>query len=443
MLEVLGTGPQVVPLLSGSSDNPSLTASQRTSFFLNTIPDRCPGAPCAYYLPFLLLTISGNLVQAGGAGSTVFWDRFYGALIDSIGVNNAWHGSPVSADMVKGAHAAVWEFVANGYRYASRRRQAFLAANGTYPFNATIAIPLSARYGNMVNDTSQLAKLYQTAKLDINVPAATALTTMTTGASFTSLTARCSAVLVPRQDLVLGTATELILHQIAAGGAKVQIKGFGTDTGLTGVENKGGVLYLGALTSALDQGGAYASANVTQVTFNWRNQQQTNHTLALALLQHQAMINDRPNIGPNTTAGTTSELDSFPFSMAQTDAAVANLDQTLMLAWPLVPGSNNAQLTDVQTANRDETFDMTVSGGFSGTHQIIGHYAKQWTEEKVRDWERIVRQGGADSLAAYVAGSVNDANKLVLARRTPRSKHVLSADQAAYLPYQLVPSELA
>lgn len=436
----LATGPQLVPLLSGASDNPSLTASQRTSFFLNTIPDRCPTAPCAYYLPFLLLTISGTLTQ-GGSGSIIYWDRFMGALIDSIGVNNAWHGSPVSADMVKGAHAAVWEFVANGFRYASRRRQAFPVAAAAYPFNATVAIPLSARYGNMISDTSQLAKLYQTAKLDINVPAASVLTNMSTGATLSSLTARCSAVLVPRQDLVLGTATELILHQIAAGGAKVQIKGFGTDTGLTGVENKGGVLWLGALTSALDQGGAYASANVTQVTFNWRSQQQTNHTLALALLQHAAMINDRPNIGPNTTAGTTSELDSFPYSMAQADAAVANLDQTLMLAWPLVPGGNDANLTEVQTANRDETFDMSVSGGFSGTHQIIGHYAKQWTDEKVRDWVRQVQDGGSDSLAAYVAGGVQKANGLVLARRTPRDKHVLSADQGAYLPYQLVPAE--
>jgi hypothetical protein len=418
-----------------------------TSFPLNSVPDRCKSGPLAYYLPFILLTISGTFTQAGGGGSVVAWDKFIGALISSLEVSGTWLGSPVQPTMVLGKHLAVSEYVANGFRYATRRRAPFPAANGAYLFDATVAVPLSARYGRLISETSQLAKLYQSGTLKVNVAAASVITALSAGSSLSGLNARASAILLPRQEIVLGTPTELILHSIVAGGSNVVIQNFGRDTGLTGVKNKGGVLWLGELSTYLDAGAAMATSAITQFSFPWRDQVQTNHILALALQQHEAMINDRANKGAAdvTVANHQTDFASFPYTDLATDAAVpvAVLDQTAMYAFPLVPGSNDARLTEVETASKDELYSLTVTGGVSNSHLLIGHYAKEWETAKVGDWVNQVCNGGADSLAAYVLGAdraaANQAAGVAgLHRRTPREKHSLSPDETSYLAWQML-----
>jgi hypothetical protein len=422
-----------------------LTQGTTVSFPLNSIPDRCKSGPLAYYLPFILLTISGTY-NPNAAGSIVPWDKFIGALISSIEVSSAWHGSPVQPTMVLGRHLSVTEYVANGFRYATRRKTAFQAAAGNIGFDATIAVPLSARYGQMIAETSQLAKLYQTATLKVNVaPASVIIGLGGANATIVNMTARASAVLVPRQEIVLGTPTEIILHSIVAGGSNVVIQNFGRDTGFTGVKNKGGVLWLGELTQYLDPGAAMISANLTQFSFPWRDQVQTNHLLAIALQQHIGMTNDRPNKGSQDQSVATRQQDfsGFPYTDLTFDNMGSLLDQSSMTVFPFVPGSDQARLTDLETASKDELYSLTSSTGFTNSHLLIGHYAKEWEPAKVQDWISQVTNGGADSLAAYVLGADRAAANAQagiagLLRRSPRDKHTMSPDETSYLAWQML-----
>ncbi len=438
----LGTGPQAWPLLSGSTDAPVPVAGNQTAFFLNTVPDRCPTGPLAYYLPFILLTIFGTFTQAGGAGSVVYWDKFWGALIDKVEVSGAWHGTPVSGNYVKGAHLAAWERIAMG-RYAQFQRRRFSASNGDYPFTATCAIPLSAGSGNLMGDTTQLAKCYQTAQLKVNMAATSVITGLSTGSSIAYTAMRASAILVPRQALVLGTPVELILHSVVAGGALAQIKGVGTETGLTGVEQQGGVLSLHELTTYLDSSAAFASVNVTDFSFPFRNQVQTQHVLALAAIANLVQAQDRPNLGVESAATTTGTVDnnSFPYQQNADDTPATVLEQRNMIVWPFVPGSDDTRLTELQSANGDLPYNMTVTGGFSNSHLHIGHYAKSWQKPKRDAWLEMVMDEGPNSLASFVLGgpaAAAAAHSRGLGRRWPRDAHTASPDMATYLPWELV-----
>src|SRR5438552_8801046 len=116
MARRFGPGAQSYPLSTGNNNAPALTQGEGTTFFLNTVPDRCPTGPIAYTFPYLLLTISGTLIQAGTNGSKVYFDDLMGPLIDSIDWEGSFFGTPVSANYVFGRNLPVTNFVVNNYR---------------------------------------------------------------------------------------------------------------------------------------------------------------------------------------------------------------------------------------------------------------------------------------------------------------------------------------
>lgn len=442
-MDLNGTGAQDWPLTTGNNDDPTLTQGKATSFFCNTIPDRCPTGPLAYYLPYVLLTIAGNLVQSGTAGSLVYWDQFLAALVFSIDWITAWHGTVVSANHVLGTNLPIFEYMAGGQRYALRRRPPFPAAAGTYPFEYTIAIPASSsRLGRLMGSTSQLALCYQTSQIKINVADSTVITALSAGATLTSLAARCSAKLVPSTELVLGTPIENIVHQTVAGAnsPQIQIKGFGTDTLLNGVENKGGVVYLAEQTNVNNQGGVFAAENITQYAFPWRGQQQTYHPQAMVAGFEAAGVHSRPQAFPTVVVGGDSEYNSYPYANLKSDQPVAsaanlNMDLSKLLAWEMVRGGNDLQLSDLQTADSDQSYFLTVNGGFSaGSHLIPAQYAKRWTQNMRDNWVRLITQGD-NSLAAYVLR--DRLAKAQMFQRKPAGKHTITDDQKTYLAWQL------
>jgi hypothetical protein len=339
------------------------------------------------------------------------------------------------------------EYYANGFRYANRRRPPFPATAGTYPFEYTVAItPSVSRLGRLMGDTAQLAALFQTSQLKLNVAASTVIAGYSTGATLTSLTARASAALVPRNELVLGTPIETILHQVVAGSNsnQVQIKGFGTDTMLTGVETKGGVVWLGELTSVINQGGAFLAQNVTQFSFPWRGQDQIQHIEAFSAMTQLANgPTDRANTFPSIVVGGDSEFNNPPFTMDNSDQPTTtstHMDLVNLLAFTMVQGGRDLTLADVQTADADKSYFLTVSGGFTGaTHLILAMYARQWQETMRMGWVKKITSGGLggiDSLAAYVLGGTANVAKAQLRQRAPHSKHTLTADNLSYLPWQ-------
>jgi hypothetical protein len=441
---------QLWPLQSGSTNQPTLTPGAQTTYQFTDVPDRSPTGPLAYYLPGVRLTFRGKVVQVAEPGPSVVWsDLFFAALFSSLSWIQAWHGSPLQAQNILGTQWNVLEYFANGHRFESDVRGVIAPASaGTFPFEVTIFVPFSScRLGDLEHDTSQLALLARASQLQINVAAASVLDGLSPGATITGFTATASAVLNPRQDLVLGTPVEPILTQIVAGaGNAVKITNFGVDTGLQGVDPGGGVLALNFLTAANNQGGSFDSINIQDFVWNWRGQGYTQDILGLL----QAWKRTLPNKGPSfnvSVGGNTPAYDLYgvPYPLSNTSsypasgAGAVNLEQLKLLFWALVAPGPDVQLSSLQTADSDQTFNMTIgAGGFFGTHQIQGLYARSWQSGMVQNWLNQVTAGGAGSLAAYVLGP-NYANAK-LARRGPGGKHVVTADESRYLPYQLFPA---
>lgn len=439
-MNLTGTGFQVWPLTTGSNDDPTLSAGKPTSFNCNTVPDRCPTGPLANYMPGIIVTFAGNVVNAGGTSTGITSDRFAGALFDSFDWIQCWHGNQVSANFVKGVHWYPIEFNSMGFRHPLRVRTLIngtSTTNGTFPFEYSVFVPACSGFGRLFNDTMQLAILFRNSQLKINAAPASVLNAMSTGSTFTNLTARASAILVPRQDIVLGPAIEWVLTQIVAGTSspQVQIKGFGTDTQMQGVEPGGGVITLMELTSVLDQGGVFAAESVTQYQFPWRGQQVTQHMQAMLAQVIGALPNDRSQ----ALGGVADQADfgGYPYTQNNAPAFLetAPTDLVNLYGWIMAQGGDQLDLTQLQTADTDQSYFLTVTGGFSaGSHQILGQFARSWQETMVQNWIGQVTAGGDASLAAYVLGKYKG---LTRARRTPRTQHVITNDQLRYLPLQL------
>jgi hypothetical protein len=438
-----GTGAQAWALTTGNNNAPTLTQGEQTSFFCNTVPDRCPTGNLAYVLPYVLLTIIGTVIQPESGGSKLWFDDLTGALIRSVNWITAWHGTPVSSNHVLGSNLPIVEFINGGFRYALRRRPAIPSGTGSYPFRLSVAIPASAcRYGDLMLNTAQLAKLYQQSEIQINIAAPSVLDGLSDGATFGTLTARCSAILYPTSELVLGTPVENILHQTVAGSNsnEVQIKGFGTSTLLNGVEKKGGVMFLGELTGQGLQGGVFEAEDVTQVSFPWRGQNQINHMEALISPFMQAQGNSRPQTQPTIITDGDGEFAGYPYSMNNSDQATTSveagpMDLNGLRVFPFVYSDDDVQLCDLQTADHDESYYLTLSGSFDeGTHLFLAQYARAW-EKTMRDaWVELVT-GGKNSLADYVLQGRAAGAKL--GRRIPTGRYIVTSDQETYLPWQL------
>lgn len=435
-----GTGAQSFPLTTGSSNAPTLTLGEQTTFFLNTVPDRCPTGPLAYTLPYLLMTISGTVVQSGTGGTKIGWDDLPGLLINNLGWEGAFFGTPVSSNWVFGRNWAVSGFVTNGYRHAMRQRPPIPAAAGTYPFRLTIAIPAaSLMMGSNMAETSQLALLFKNSEFTLTMAPATVLAGYSTGATFGTLTARLSAVCYPTTDLILGTPVETVLHTVpaAAGSNQITVVGFGRNTALTGVEKKGGVLFLGALTDQGLQQGVFSLEDVTQVAMPWRGQIQQKHIEALMAPALMALPNNRSQTLPTAISGGDAEFANFPYTMVNNDfTPAATMDFVGARALELVYPDNDVQLADLQTASEDKDIYLDVNPAFSaGSHQILGIYARQWKEDMVKAWVAEVTDGGKGGLASYVLGK--DWAKADIGVRLPTGRHVTTGDDTSYLAWQL------
>ena len=435
---------QIWPLQSGSTNRPTLTAGQQVSFQFQDVPDRSPTGPLAYYLPGVLVTFIGTLTQSGSGGSIVYSDAFFQALFSSLSWIQAWHGSPIQSSHVTGAQWAVTEYYVNGYRYQGQQRFKIAnAAAGAYPFEVQIFVPFnSCRIGELEGDTSQLALLARASQLQINAAAASVLSGLSTGATMTAQVT-ASAILTPRQELILGTPIETILTQIVAGsGNAVKITNFGTDTGLQGVDPGGGVLALNFLTASangVNTGGSFASANITDFQWQWRGQTYTQDVLGLLSMWRRLLPKAFAEF--LTVGGTSSATllgPPYPLWNAVNDSpqSAANAALANLLYWSLVGPGECPRLTNLQTADSDQTFNMTVTGGYSGSHQILGQYARSWQKGMLDNWIAQVMAGGPGSLAAYVLGG--NYGRAKLARRAPAGQHVLTHDQTRYLPWQLV-----
>lgn len=439
------TGGQTWPLTSPLSA-PVFAAGGTTRFDMNDVPAKCPTGPLAYYVPALILTFLGGLINVGESPVPVHVMDLPGLLIQSVEVRDVWHGVPVSSQYWLGEHLRIHEFIGSGYQYAQRMPGAVTPAaipNNLATFQ--VRIPLSAGEGQLIRETSQLALLYQPGSVNITLKPASVLNGVSSGTTWAG-SILCDLELDPRAELVLGTPIEHVLHrQVAAPtDPDIQIKGFGRSSKLTGVEAKGGVLHLMELTSAttgetgVSLGGVFTLDQVSRYSFDWRGQKITSNPRAvlstlLGQMGHWPDIST-PGNGGSTDANASSERTTFPYAQVGANNGSADPLSADGLAWLMACGGMEARLTDVQCADSDQTYHLELNGSFdTGDHLILARYAKVWAEGKRADWISQVKRAGLDT---YVLGA--GAGGAQLRPRAPTDKHTITADQLAFLPFQYV-----
>jgi hypothetical protein len=380
------TGFQTFPLsAAGGGDFPSLTPGSPTVWNLNTIP--LFQGNLANYVPALAVTITGTLNQIGGSGVRIPFDGLYRILIESLEVRNAWHGSPMSPQHVKGAMLPIIEQMAAGYRLFSRKRGFFPAAAAAYPFSFSFPVPLSIGLGAKPHHTSQLAALYKEAQFSLQTAQAAILTALSPGATVTALQARCSAILLPEPELRVGPVMEWIDYQVAAtaGQVNVPIQSFGNNSQLTKMEKGSGLFYFGLLTSNQGLPGPFLPENITRLNVPWRGQYDTGHMQPYIAQQILAMGNQR-QIGSAADQGAATALSdtgNFPYTAALDQVGASELQG--LLAVPLVVPTTELELSKLQVVDGDESFNAQLSSGPSGTWHMLAGQARSWQASALQD----------------------------------------------------------
>lgn len=430
-----GVGYQLFPLQSGGNDNPSLTQGNPTSYALDAVP--IVNGNRANYLLGVLVTIAGVFVQAGTAGSTVFWDNFFQTLIQSIEVRNAWHGSPLNAQHALGVYWPIIEYVGCGFRYAARRHGAFNSAAASYGFSYTFMIPLCRGTNAKPVKTSQLQLLYKKAQLVLNIAPATTATTVSTGSSLTGMTCRASAVLQAHRSLWLAPGLEWVDYQNTASSSQSQIPllNFGNTTNLTGTKANAGIAFLGAITSVNGQPGSFTADAVTQYQFPFLGQYLIQQMPAVLAQQLMSMGAQRTVGGTIVSQALASNLPTdvggFPYildTFEPTGATAASAKElTNLMFVPFVTQAEDGQDSKLWQAYGDQSYNL-VGPAFSGTNHTLAQHVRAWEDAKESDFAAQIISSG---LAQEVLGT-SDLEK----KRAPFNQNITNIDagKARYFP---------
>lgn len=451
-----GTGGIQQQLKTGGSTSATLASGGNAVFQFNDLLDRAPTGMLALYLTALFLTFAFTLTQAGGTGVAIPRDRLPGLLVDSVDWTQSWMGAVAPKAVFAGSRLPIVEYVAGGFQYAQRQQNPIPAANGAYPYSMSVRVPaLNDRRGRIVKETSNLALLFQPSQLKVTMAALATLTAFSPGATLSTFVVSLTAQLEPRQELVLGTPMEWVLHTPVAGGSQVTIFGFGRDTAMTGVRPKGGVAFCADLSDASGQGGCVRTNLLTDFQFQWRGQPVTTAMKEYVQQYLDLLPNSQPNVSGNVSFATATEINdfgAFPYSQDNAGGSSAGsltTDLNALLGWFLALGGDHMSLTDLETAENDQTFNLSQTGGFAAigaNHLILAQYARVWEYEKRADWISQITRGGDSSLAAYVLGGSNKVSAALAAvrakgdlfSRRPNDKHVVTPDQETYLGWQFI-----
>jgi hypothetical protein len=439
-----GVGYQLFPLQSGGNDNPSLTQGNPTSFALDAVP--IVNGNRANYLLGVLVTVAGVFTQSGTAGSETFWDKFFQAVIQSIEVRNAWHGSPLNAQHALGVYWPIIEYVGCGFRYAARRPGSFPAAAAAYGFSLTFMVPLCRGTNAKPVKTAQLQLLYKKAQLVLNVAASTVVASLSTGATLTGMTMRASAVLQAHRSLWLAPGLEWVDYQNTASSSQSQIPllNFGNTTNLTGTKANAGIAFLGAITSVNNQGGSFAAEDVTQYQFPFLGQYLIQQMPAVLAQQLMSMGPQRTVGGTHTrgalAANQPNDVAGFPYIL-DTDTptgttAASQKELTNLMFFPMITQAAEGQDSKLWQAYGDQSYNL-VGPSFSGTNHTLAQHVRAWEESKENDFAAQIISSG---LAQEVLGT-SDLEK----KKAPFNQEIrnIDAGKARYFPTEYTPKGTA
>jgi hypothetical protein len=372
------TGAVFEPLSTGSTDTPTPVLGQSTQFRLSSVPEVIDGK--VTYCTGIVLSLTYTLTQSGGTGTRLSPLDLVRALLASVELRNTAFGAPIRAAKYLGAYQQIIEYIACGQKYAGPVGSYIPAANGAYTRTQEIFIPLS--FGSCIEPghTAPMVALLKDGILDLNWAASSVLTAMSTGASFSALSCRASAVLDLKKDALLFAPHEWSTHSVAySTGEQITFPGVGNDSGIDGTFSGAGLTTALLLTSASGLGGAFSGQNITAIGYNLRNQRRTPHIAPIVMQAFSARGSARAQ--GSTDLGTAQEFGDFSgFPYAHGAVATQVLDNELLCVPLSMPGQS-LKYSKLKAVDGDEPVIFAASSG-SGSQVLLVHQVKRFTDAK-------------------------------------------------------------
>lgn len=436
--------------LTATNSNDVPTASQASSVKFGLDGIRHYIGNLALAVCGIRILITGRFTQAGGAGSAITYDQLVQCLVDKIRLTEAFHGKPIDDSYWKGTVLPWVSYVMNGYRWPFRGLDRIPAANGDYDFAVPIWVPLSLGLGSKGHHTAQLALMYQNAVLEVFTSASTVGTGISTGSSITSLDMRATAFCLPTNELLLGPAVEYTHYTMAMPASTsflAKFLGFGTDSGLRGVENHAGLVWAALYDTTFDTDSNLIVPNITRIGVPFRDQPEIGDVSSFVHEAVDAMGPTRSIGGVATPAdGTASDFSGYPYLMGTRPSQASenpNADAARgVIGLPLASPGYDLELSKLQRVGSNIQLPLTLSSAPTAGHiakiGMIG--TKAWTPQKREEWRELVIRSG---LAARVLGRAGSSSSYVFKEKVKnkQSRDRLSKSDPKkfrWLPVKLV-----
>lgn len=396
----VGSGLQFRALSTGTSDVSVVPSGAPLSYDLSPLPVENDGL--ANYLAGFFITFSGS-ISPGASGIPIPQMLLLAILIDSISLNNAKHGTPISPNFVKGWMLPTISFVGGGYNYCVPNMGNIPPSNAVHGFDFSFFLPLCLGNGDRPHHTMQLQALYRKAQLVIqfNNLLARLQNFIPTATAFTS-TIRVSAAHLPEREIRVGPGIEWVDYQTPASANQTEVKlqSFGNNTQLNNSSQGAGVAFAMAMSNVGPQPGSFAVDQLQQIQIPFRGQIQTTHVHPVVLHQQLASMGVRRAMGQNQNhgAGLAAQTDTqdFPYYAAETtaDTAGSPVELTSLLGAVIVPQADGIELSKIQVVNGDVSYYMSLATGPAGTHHTLVQHVRSWEAQMWSDAEKEIVDSG-------------------------------------------------
>jgi hypothetical protein len=393
---------------TGGGQTQSWGAGQQLSWLLKTLPSTTDGKLCNYLLG-IVVTIVGKIVVAtpsevsdppGSASGRLAirtqWDIIR-SLFQSVEVNSAWHGTPLSSQHVKGSFLQLIETVGNGMQRPYRQKPPIctpLVSPATpRRFRYNVYVPLSLLCGDKGHHTALPAALYKSA--EFKMECANANTGPWRSDTITDIKVDASALLLPEDEVRLGPAVQWIDYQQKVSGEAIDINGLGTVSTCDNVQKGAGIAGAFWLSNRLGLPGPGQVRDIVDVTIPWRGIVHTKHVDPL-ILQTENIMGGPANLGGmfvnddgDGSIEATGDVAGFPYDDYDNGVSElgANNDLAMLPANPaflaLAVPAADLELTKIQVIEGTQQIQLQHRAGTpavdTGTHHILCCQVHSWS----------------------------------------------------------------
>jgi len=389
------------------------------------------------------LTYELTLSNASGGDLIVTRDDINQALVSQIQVDGTAMGTIVSAAVLKPGIIDTLDFVANGGHMEATPYNSMLIQNGsTRTLRHEIFVPFGYYGCTSPLSMAPMTPLVKDANLKIDSPSAQVLPT---GLTITSCFVTCSSKLVWRDEIIIPPGFQLTRHKSTAtqgiSSDTVELKSFGTNSTLTGVERRAAICALlwGSSLVSGDGQGAGLVANVTDISALFAGIEQTNDLYPLVMQLQTEYAREAPMLlnefgvvgSAPAPIGLPVNYPLFATEKGWTPNTLSTM-QNLARFLPIFPPRRRGQISKMPIADGSPSYNLT--GNFDHSdHYSYSFCLYRWEKAQFDAMVEVIK---SVDLGRFLYGD-NNLTDLVKASKKNLG---MNFSKATFLPRKLLPA---